>query len=157
MITVVKQNTLGEAVLEYRGEIVTHLASGLVIQATWTLPARDLGYVQFETGDCFTEYYYTDRWFNIFTITSASGVPKGWYCNIAAPARIFDDHIEQIDLLLDVWVDAQGNAQILDEDEFTQDQTLSVEQRQAAQQGLAALLELLANRQEAFAPLASVH
>ncbi|HTK10252.1 MAG TPA: DUF402 domain-containing protein [Ktedonobacteraceae bacterium] len=155
MITVAKQNTLGKTVIEYQGEIVARLASGVIVQALWTQPVRDLGYTRFEPGDCFTEYYYTDRWFNIFMIASASGELKGWYCNIAAPAHIFADHIEQVDLLLDVWITPQGEPLILDEDEFAQDTTLSVTQRQAARQGLEALLALLASRQEAFSPLAS--
>ncbi len=155
MITIVKQNTLGKTVLTYEGEIVARLVSGVVVQAFWTLPLRDLGYTQFEPGDRFTEYYYTDRWFNIFTIVSASGALKGWYCNIAVPARIFDDHIEQIDLLLDLWVNPQGESLILDEDEFADDTTLTAYQRQAAREGLQDLLQLVASRQEAFSPLAS--
>ncbi len=154
MITIVKQNTLGKTVTTYQGEIIARLASGLVIQAFWTQPTRDLGYTRFEPGDCFTEYYYTDRWFNIFTIASPSSLLKGWYCNIAAPAHIFDDHIEQVDLLLDVWINPQGEPLILDEDEFARDTTLSTVQRQSARNGLQALLSLLADRQEAFSSLA---
>jgi len=154
VITIVKQNTLGKTVTTYQGQIIARLASGLVIQAFWTQPTRDLGYTRFEPGDCFTEYYYTDRWFNIFTIASPSGTLKGWYCNIAEPAHIFDDHIEQIDLFLDVWINPQGEPLILDEDEFARDTTLSTEQRQAARNGLQTLLSLLTDRQEAFSPLA---
>jgi uncharacterized protein len=155
MITVIKQNILGKATVSYEGEILAYLPDGLVLEALWTLPTRDLGYARFEPGDRFTEYYYTDRWFNIFKITGASGIPKGWYCNIAEPARIFDDHIEQVDLFLDVWINSQGDPLILDEDEFALDTTLSAEQRQAARNGLQALLTLLASREEAFSSLAT--
>ncbi len=153
MTTVVKQNPVGDVKIRYSGEITKHLVNGVVIQASWTLPARDLEYTVFEPGDKFTEYYYTDRWYNIFEIAHSDGTRKGWYCNVAEPAQIHDDEIEQIDLLLDVWVDPQGKALILDEDEFAADTTLTQEQRQGAQRGLQSLLQLLKTRQEMFASL----
>ncbi len=155
MITVVKQNPRGVEKIHYQGKIVEQFADRVVIQAEWTLPTKELGYTRFEPGDRFTEYYYTDRWFNIFDIAGADGRRKGWYCNVAQPAVIFEDHIEQIDLLLDVWVTPDGKPLILDEDEFATDTTLSEEQREGARAGLQALLQLLATQQEAFSSLAS--
>src|SRR5947209_16424443 len=154
MITVVKQNPRGEPKIQYQGEILERLASGVIIQAYWSQATKHLGYTQFEPGDRFIEYYYSNRWYNIFDIATTDGVRKGWYCNIAEPAVIFDDHIEQVDLLLDVWVDPTGNPLILDEDEFAADTTLSDEQRTKARQGLQALLQLIAARQEMFSRLA---
>lgn len=153
MITVVKLNARGETKIRYQGEQLEQLPHGLVIKAPWTLPAKDLGYTRFEPGDTFVEYYYTDRWFNIFEISDAHHILKGWYCNVAAPATIKDDSIEQIDLLLDVWVTPQGDTLLLDEDEFAADTTLSNEQREGAQQGMYALLALIAKRQEMFSRL----
>jgi predicted RNA-binding protein associated with RNAse of E/G family len=155
MITVVKQDPMGAEKIHYQGELVERLADRVVIQAEWMHSTKELGYTRFEPGDHFTEYYYTDRWFNIFDIAAADGRRKGWYCNVAQPAVIFEDHIEQIDLLLDVWVKPDGEPLILDEDEFTADTTLSEEQREGARAGLQALLQLLATRQEAFSSLAS--
>ncbi len=153
MITVVKHDPQGRAKIQYSGEIIEHLPHGVVISATWTLPTRDLGYTIFEPGDRFTEYYYTDRWYNIFAITHSDGVRKGWYCNVAEPAHIHNDGIEQIDLLLDVWVDPLGNTLVLDEDEFEADTTLTTAQRSGARRGLQSLLQLIAARQEMFASI----
>ena len=152
MITVTKLNTLGEAKIRYQGEVIERLANGIVIQAYWTLPTKDLGYTRFEPGDRFIEYYYVDRWYNIFDIASADGTRKGWYCNIAEPAVIFADRIEQVDLLLDVWVDPTGKALLLDEDEFASDTTLSDEQRRGARHGLHELLQMIAAQQAPFTP-----
>jgi uncharacterized protein len=154
MITVIKQDPRGTEKIHYQGKIVERLVDGVVITAKWTMPAKELSYARFEPGDHFTEYYYTDRWFNIFDIASADGRRKGWYCNVAQPAVIFEDHIEQIDLLLDVWVSAEGEPLLLDEDEFAADTTLTDEQRAGARAGLQALLVLLATKQEAFSSLA---
>ena len=153
MITVIKLNPLGEAKVQYKGEVAEHLPHEVIIKAYWQQPAKDLGYTRFEPGDRFTEYYYTNRWFNIFDIATPGGTRKGWYCNIAQPAVIFEDHIEQIDLYLDVWVNPKGETLILDEDEFASDTTLTEEQRNGARQGLQALLAMIAAGQEAFSSL----
>jgi uncharacterized protein len=153
MITVVKLNPRGETKIQYQGELVERISHGLIIQAFWSHPTKNLGYISFEPGDRFIEYYYTKRWYNIFDIASVQGVRKGWYCNIAEPAILFDDRIEQVDLLLDVWVSPTGEILILDEDEFAADATLSAEQRKGAKQGLQELLSVIAKRHEAFSTL----
>jgi protein associated with RNAse G/E len=154
MITVIKKDVQGNTKIQYKGEIVERLANGVVIQASWTSPTKELGYTTFEPGDQFIEHYYTDRWFNIFDISSADGTHKGWYCNVTEPAVISDNQIEQVDLVLDVWVSPEGETLVLDEDEFADDQTLSDEQRRDARQGLQAILQLIAARQEMFSRLA---
>lgn len=150
MITVVKLSPPGETKIRYQGEVVEHFSHGVIIQAYWSQPAKNLGYASFEPGDRFIEYYYTDRWYNIFDIASKQGVRKGWYCNIAEPAMLFEDRIEQVDLLLDVWVSPEGETLILDEDEFATDTTLTAQQRNGAQQALQELLQMIAHQQEAF-------
>jgi len=150
MITVVKQNPRGETKIQYQGEVIEQQADGVIIQAYWSHGVKELGYTRFEPGDRFIEYYYSDKWFNIFDIANAVGVRKGWYCNVAEPARFFEDRIEQIDLFIDVWVTPQGETLILDEDEFAADTTLSERQRHGARQGLQALLEMIAARQGTF-------
>jgi hypothetical protein len=150
MITVVKLSPPGEPKVQYTGEIARRIPNGVVISAWWRHPPRDLGYTRFEPGDHFTEYYYTDRWYNVFDIVAASGERKGWYCNIAQPAVIFADRIEQVDLLLDVWVDPQGVPLVLDEAEFEADTTMSEEQRIGARQGLRDLLQAIAAHEEPF-------
>lgn len=152
VMTVVKLDDQGQEKIRYTGLWHKDLPHGVVIQARWTLPARDLGYTRFELGDLFVEYYYDDRWFNVFMISSDAGVLKGWYCNIAEPAHIDGDLIEQVDLLLDVWVDASGEVLMLDEDEFAA-ANLSERQREGARQGLAHLLQIVEGRQEMFACL----
>lgn len=150
MITVIKCSPLGEEQIRYPAEVLGRRENGIILAAYWNQSARDLGYTSFEPGDYFVEYFYTDRWFNIFAISSATGVRKGWYCNIAAPAYIDEERIEQRDLLLDVWISASGQTLILDEDEFAADTSLTAQQRSGAQSGLEALLALIRARSEPF-------
>ena len=153
MITVVKLSPLGEEKIQYPAKLSARLENGVVLDARWNYARKDLGYTIFEPGDHFTEYFYTDRWFNIFAISDTQGRRKGWYCNVAEPANIAEQQVRQVDLFLDVWVAPTGQALVLDEDEFAADLTMSGMQRQGAQQGLHALLVLIAARQEPFAEL----
>lgn len=150
MITVVKLDPLGAEKIRYPAEVRARLENGVILDAYWNRPAMDLGYTTFEPGDHFVEYFYMDRWFNIFAIASADNKRKGWYCNVAAPAHISEERVEQIDLLLDVWVGPDGQALILDEEEFAADTTLTEEQRRRALQGLQELLTLIFARHEPF-------
>lgn len=150
MITVIKRNAAGEEQTRYTGEVIERRADGVIIEAYWTRAAKDLGYTRFEPEDRFIEYYFSNRWFNIFAISNKDGNRKGWYCNVAAPAVISADSIEQNDLLLDVWVDPTGRPLVLDEDEFEADTTLTGEQREGAKQGLRDLLAMVAQRKDMF-------
>lgn len=150
MITVVKLSPLGEEKIRYPAQVLARLENGVILDAFWDHPRKDLGYTVFEPGDHFVEYFYTDRWFNIFAIASSDDRRKGWYCNIAAPASISTERVEQVDLLLDVWVNPAGQPLILDEDEFSADTTLTEAQRNGAEQGLRELLTLIEARREPF-------
>ncbi len=150
-IQVEKLNSQGQFVLGYSAEIAERLPNGLVLDAIWAWPSRDLGYAIFETGDHFTEYHYTDRWHNICVIhSSQNGRLKGWYCNITRPATISSEVVAAEDLFLDVWVDPDGTCQILDEDEFDADQTLDQPTRQAAREALDVLLAQIDAREPPF-------
>ena len=151
-VIVIKLSPQGEEKTRYIGRIVEHLANGVVLLANWTWPMRDLGYTRFEPRDQFREYYYTNRWFNIFSISSATGTHKGWYCNIAEPVLLERDSLQQVDLLLDVWVNPTGEPLLLDEDEFAI-AALSERQHAGARQGLQILLQMLETRQEVFSSL----
>jgi predicted RNA-binding protein associated with RNAse of E/G family len=72
-------------------------------------------------GDRFLEYYFDDRWFNIFQIHDRiSGRIKGWYCNIGYPAEFQPDSISYRDLALDLLVYPDGRQTVLDQDEFAE-------------------------------------
>lgn len=142
----------GKIALTYEAKVEEWLADGVRLAAQWGRPAMELGYVTFEMGDCFTEWYYSDRWYNIFEIASPDGTLKGWYCNAAAPASIEPDNLYCRDLILDLWVTPDGQTTTLDEDEFATT-ALDDASREGARAGLAELQRLVAGRQGPFARL----
>lgn len=149
-MTVHKLDTHGAIAVTYEGVLAETLADGVRIEARWERPTLPLGYTTFETGDIFSEWYYTDRWYNIFEIHASDGKLKGWYCNVAEPATIRDHVIACRDLLLDLWVAPDGAMCVLDEDEFAADQALDVATRRAALAGLSELRRLVQRRAYPF-------
>lgn len=149
-VIVQKLNTRGEVSVTYEAELVETLPGGVRLDAYWTRSTLPLGYTTFETGDRFIEWYYTDRWYNVFEIHGADGTLKGWYCNVAEPATIKENVIACRDLLLDLWVSPDGSMLVLDEDEFAAAMELDAEVRAAALRALDELQRMVRASEQPF-------
>ena len=149
-VTVHKLNTAGASVVTYPATLVERLSGGVRLEAEWTRSPLALGYTTFATGDHFIEWFYFDRWYNIFEVHAEDGSLKGWYCNIAEPATMSAAVITCRDLLLDVWVTPHGASLLLDEDEFAADDRLDAATRARARQAVADVLALVAARRPPF-------
>ena len=69
-------------------------------------------------GTVSTEYYWLDRWYNVFRFSDSSGKLKSFYCNINEPPS-FDGHVlSYIDLDIDVLVAPDLTYKVLDLDDF---------------------------------------
>jgi predicted RNA-binding protein associated with RNAse of E/G family len=149
-VIVQKLDTRGRLVTSYEATVTERFANGVLLDARWEHPRLALGYTTFETGDRFREWFYSDRWYNIFEIAESGGALKGWYCNIAEPATITETEIRCRDLLLDLWVAPDGGMLILDEDEFTADDSIDAPTRTQALAALAELQQMVAARETPF-------
>lgn len=128
--------------IRYPGELLDVQPGFVLIRAIWERPNAELGYVTFETGDHFYEYFYTDRWFNIFAIYSSTGQLRGWYCNITRPAIYRDGVIESEDLEIDLFVSPDRQTLLrLDLDEF-EERDFAHSEPETYRKALAALDEL---------------
>ncbi len=150
----------GEILVTYAGEITEQSDSMVVVRTVWDRPDLALGYTTFITGDRFTEYFYTNRCFNIMRLDAqdsgagGSGATcKGWYCNIARPASIAGDVVTYEDWFLDVWVGADGEILVLDEEEFEQSGLDDVSRRRA-REGLAEVMRWV---RDGLGPFAELH
>jgi protein associated with RNAse G/E len=144
-ITVQKKNPAGEVTYEYEGSLLSQDENSIVLEALFDRDDMPFMEVIFKRGDRFVEYYYTDRWYNIFVVHDRDdGQVKGWYCNIGKPAEFEDSTVSYVDLALDLWVSATGEQTVLDEDEFASLE-LDDELRADARRGLAELQQLFLN------------
>jgi uncharacterized protein len=64
------------------------------------------------------EYYWLDRWYNVFQFLADDGTTRIYYCNINMPPQLNDDALTYIDLDIDVLVQPDLSFQVLDLEEF---------------------------------------
>lgn len=118
-ITVSKRNEKGEETWRYSGRLVEQKDSRIVIEAFFDRPDTPFHGTILGYGDRFVEYYYTDRWYNVYEIHAREDDHiRCWYCNIACPAKMEGDVLSYVDLALDLIVFPDGRQLVLDEDEF---------------------------------------
>ena len=144
-IKVEKKNPAGEVTYEYEGMLLSRDEHSIVLEALFDRADMPFMDVVFKKGDRFVEYYYTDRWYNIFAVHDRdNGDVKGWYCNIGKPAIFEDGVVSYVDLALDLWVSTSGKQTVLDEDEF-EALNLNEELKIGALKGLDELKQLFLN------------
>jgi uncharacterized protein len=129
------------------GEVLRCDAVGIVLRARFNVPVVELGFTTFRGGDEFVEFYYWDRWYNVFQVSDPDGTLKGWYANVGRPAELDAASAElcYVDLALDVWSDPSGAYLVLDEDEYAalrREGVLDAEDAAAAERGRAELVRL---------------
>ena len=118
-LRVTKLNERGEVVFGWQGQLSAAGRHCRQLRACFGTPPHPVGRLTFQPGDLFLETYYDDRWYNFFEVHEGEAGPvKCWYFNICRPAVFQGDEIRWEDLALDVLIYPQGDAELLDEDEF---------------------------------------
>ncbi len=149
-ITVIKLDHAGVEKRRYSGCVLARGETWVQLEAPFTLPEVDVAGMVLRQGDRFVEWFYADRWYNIFEIHERDDDQlKGWYCNVCRPARLGDDEISAEDLALDLLVWPDGRQVVLDEDEFAA-LPLAETDRAAALTALYALRRMVARREPPF-------
>ncbi|MCX5168122.1 DUF402 domain-containing protein [Streptomyces antibioticus] len=112
----------GRTKIRYSAELLSDDGTRIAVRAPWAGDGvRDFGFVRFEPGDVFTEYYWRDRWYAVKEVRAATGALKGWYCDVTRPATLSGTELVVEDLDLDLWRSADGTEVLrLDEDEFAE-------------------------------------
>ena len=64
------------------------------------------------------EYYWLDRWFNVFKFHEPEGDLRNFYCNLNMPPKFENNVLDYIDLEIDVLVSKDFDVEILDREEF---------------------------------------
>ncbi len=152
-ITVTKQDAHGVPLLSYAGVLVARGETWVCLDAIFTRPDVRASYVTFRQGDRMREWFFSDRWFNIFELHDVDDDRiKGWYCNITRPASLTRHSVAADDLALDMFIAPDGAGLLLDEDEFAALDLSTYERAQA----LAAVEELRAWVMARRAPFAVI-
>jgi len=139
----------GHVLISWPGTLVHVIDDLVVVRAAFASMSGNPVFVDgvpFSRGDIFTEFYFLDRWYNVFHIADAVGRRKGWYCNVTLPATLDDEGVTFVDLALDLFAHPDGRFTVLDEDEFAASENVySPEHAAQARQAIAELTELAAD------------
>ena len=82
-------------------EEITHDLLGTIVEGTHSL-----------------EFYWLDRWYNIFRFAQADGRLRNYYCNVNIPPTFADGVLSYVDLDLDILVEPDFSYRILDLEDF---------------------------------------
>ncbi len=65
------------------------------------------------------QWFFPDRWFSLLRFTTDDDRTVGYYVNFSLPlAELRENYYRDLDLELDLWLDPDGTATVLDRDEF---------------------------------------
>jgi uncharacterized protein len=99
------------------------------------------------------EYYWRNRWYNIFRFHEPGGELRNYYCNVSMPPRFEDGVLDYIDLDIDILVWKDLSYEILDMEEFEDNAVTYAypeEVRKMAHQSLRDLKGLIERREFPF-------
>lgn len=108
----------GAAHRRWKAQLLQHEDQLLVLDARFSEDIEHplLGLI--ERGTVSIEYYWLNRWYNIFRFLHPDGSLRSLYCNVNVPPSFYKRTLSYIDLDLDILVGADLSYTILDEDEF---------------------------------------
>jgi len=110
----------GSAHRSWPARIVQQEGSLLVLDASFETEVRHAILGTISTGTLSTEFYWLDRWYNIFRFSNVSGELRNHYCNVNVPPT-FDGHVlSYIDLDIDILIEPDFSYRVLDREEFEQ-------------------------------------
>jgi protein associated with RNAse G/E len=104
-------------------------------------------------GTLSIEFYWLDRWYNIFRFHQPSGELRNFYCNINVPPVFHRNVLSYIDLDMDILVAPDLSYSILDEDEFAANVArfkYPLEVQKQSRQALRQLITLIESRHFPF-------
>lgn len=137
----------------WEAKVLRRVDSLLVLDAKFETEIRHDLLGTIAPGTVSIEYYWLDRWYNVFRFLEPSGELRNYYCNVNIPPDYDGRMLSFVDLDMDILVAPDLSYQILDEDEFEfnalrYDYPAPVRSR--AHQALAELRELIETRQFPF-------
>jgi protein associated with RNAse G/E len=118
MITVNSRSYDGQVRRSWKCELVERVDPLLVFVGEFETDVRhtDLGHIK--RGTISYEYYWLDRWYNIFRFHEPTGELRNYYCNINLPPTFDGSYLDYVDLDIDVLVRPDLTYTVLDREDF---------------------------------------
>ena len=141
---------------EYRrwqGQLMRRQDSLIVLEAVFETAVSHHLLGEIKRGTRTIEYYWFDRWYNVFRFLNDDETTRLWYCNINRPPKVSGDTLIYVDLDIDILVQPDFSYQVLDLDEFetnAQKYGYSEEEKKEANAAVEQVTALIERRQFPF-------
>ncbi len=99
------------------------------------------------------EYFWLDRWYNIFRFHEPDGSFRNYYCNFAMPPILENGVLDYVDLDIDILVWPAGRYEVVDLDDFESNglkYDYPKEIRQRSEKSVKEMFEMIERREFPF-------
>jgi protein associated with RNAse G/E len=137
----------------WHGRIVRREGSLIVLEAAFEFDVQHHLLGDIPRGTRTIEFYWLDRWYNVFRFLNDDGETRLYYCNINLPPKLEKDVLTYIDLDVDVLVESDLSYQVLDLEEFAENAArygYSAETKLQAHAAVDELISLIKKREFPF-------
>ena len=118
MITVRAYKQDGSEHRTWKAQIVQQQGSLLVLNAEFAEEVQHNLLGTIPSGTLSVEYYWLDRWYNIFRFHKPDGSIRNYYCNVNTPPEFDGRDLKYVDLDIDILVGDDFSYSVLDLEEF---------------------------------------
>jgi len=134
----------GTAHRSWDGRLVENRPPLLIVDARFAEDVQHDLLGSIVKGTISTEYYWLDRWYNVFRFGDKTQPNATFYCNVTIPPRLENNTLSYVDLDIDVFVHADFTYEVLDMEDFNRNTRLYSYPQEIEQQAYQAVEELKA-------------
>ena len=102
----------------WRARVMKREGSLLILDAVFEEEVRHSQLGLIRRGTVSIEYYWLDRWYNVFRFLEPDGSVRNFYCNVNMPPEFDGRVLSYVDMDVDILVAPNLSYEILDMDEF---------------------------------------
>jgi len=102
----------------WKCELLEHTGELIEAVGVFDLDVEHPGLGSISRGTVSHEFYWPERWYNVFRFHEPDGRFRNYYCNISMPPTFGDGVLDYVDLDIDVVVWEDRRYDILDRDDF---------------------------------------
>jgi len=100
----------------YLCDLLAHGSDYVIVKYVSEISGR-VGAIIFDAGSTTFAYYKTGMGYVLWKMLNPDNRLEGYLFHICRDLQVGENRVEYLDLLLDVWIDADGQMTILDRDE----------------------------------------
>ena len=152
-VTVLVRKYDGTEHRRWEADIVERRDSLIVLEGVFEGEVEHHLMGRIASGTRSVEYYWLDRYYNVFRLAEQSGKFRSFYCNISTPAELENGMLTYVDLDIDVLVEPDFSYRVIDLDDFEANvvkQGYPEEIQRHAHEALSELVSMIETRQFPF-------